>query len=237
MDAITIFFIVILYSFIQSISGVGILLFGTPTLLLLDYSFINALWILLPVSCALSITQIVTSIKEIDSHKEVYLFTLPALVISLMIVISFDYLLNIKALIGLMLIVISITRFSNLSLDRFDKAIRKNKTLGYVLIGITHGFTNLGGAPLSVIVSSIHSKNTKITTNIAFCYFILALSQLIILSLFQREFFDYKYLVLIPFVISNFLLLKRYLIKDLNTKFFKLFMNIIILMFGIACII
>ena len=49
---------VVVTSVIQSIFGVGVLLFGTPILLLLGYEFIYALTILLPISIAINSLQI-----------------------------------------------------------------------------------------------------------------------------------------------------------------------------------
>ena len=54
-------FIIILYSIVQSFYGVGILLLGTPTLIYLEYSFIDTLNILIPPSITISIIQILTT--------------------------------------------------------------------------------------------------------------------------------------------------------------------------------
>ena len=40
------YFVIFLFSGVQSIFGVGLLLFGTPTLLLLGYPYADTLWIL-----------------------------------------------------------------------------------------------------------------------------------------------------------------------------------------------
>ena len=70
--------IVFIFSIIQSIFGVGLLLFGTPTLLLLGYSYEVTLWTLLPASITISIIQIVRGYIYIKVNKEVYFFTIPA---------------------------------------------------------------------------------------------------------------------------------------------------------------
>ena len=49
---------VIVTSIIQSVFGVGVLLFGTPLLLLLGYDFIDALIVLLPIYIAINALQI-----------------------------------------------------------------------------------------------------------------------------------------------------------------------------------
>ena len=46
---------------LQSIFGVGLLLFGTPTLLYYNYSFSETLFILLPISITISIIQFFSS--------------------------------------------------------------------------------------------------------------------------------------------------------------------------------
>ena len=88
--------IVILYSSIQSIIGIGLLLFGTPTLLLAGYSYPETLWILLPASCSLSLMQIFEGRALIESKRDVFIFTLPALFFSLILVIQLDYIFDIK---------------------------------------------------------------------------------------------------------------------------------------------
>ena len=65
MEDLTLYIIVIILSIIQSIFGVGILLFGTPTLIYLDYSFINTLNILLPCSLLISFFQLNFNTKSI----------------------------------------------------------------------------------------------------------------------------------------------------------------------------
>lgn len=41
----------------QSIFGIGLLIFGTPIFLLIDYSFVETLNILLPISITISLLQ------------------------------------------------------------------------------------------------------------------------------------------------------------------------------------
>ena len=45
---------------IQSIFGIGLLLFGTPTFLMLGYDFINTLNFLLPISIVISSLQLIS---------------------------------------------------------------------------------------------------------------------------------------------------------------------------------
>ena len=60
-DYIIILAIVAALSVIQSIFGMGVLIFGTPTLLLLGYDFITAIGILVPASFTISLLQVATA--------------------------------------------------------------------------------------------------------------------------------------------------------------------------------
>ena len=72
------------FSIFQSIFGIGILLFGTPTFLLLGYDFFNVLNILLPHSIVISFLQMITS-KNKDFHLKynIIKYCIPSLLLSL----------------------------------------------------------------------------------------------------------------------------------------------------------
>ncbi|MEO1884510.1 MAG: hypothetical protein ABGX28_00615, partial [Methylococcales bacterium] len=91
---------VIATTIIQSVFGVGVLLFGTPILLLLGYDFINALSILLPISIAINSLQILKHYQGIDVgfYKNVLLYTLPFVVLFLFFVSIAK--ININMLVG-----------------------------------------------------------------------------------------------------------------------------------------
>ena len=57
---------------IQSIFGIGLLLFGTPTFLLLGYDFLNTLNFLLPISIIISFLQFIS--PKINFSKIFLLF-------------------------------------------------------------------------------------------------------------------------------------------------------------------
>jgi len=57
---------VVVTSFIQSIFGVGVLLFGTPLLLLQGYDFIEAVIFLLPISVSINLIQIAKDYQSVD---------------------------------------------------------------------------------------------------------------------------------------------------------------------------
>ena len=76
------FLIIFSLCIFQSIFGVGLLLFGTPAFLMLDYSFISTLMTILPVSITISFFQIINK-KNLnkDQMREFNLQSLPFLFI------------------------------------------------------------------------------------------------------------------------------------------------------------
>ena len=56
--------LIIFLVFFQSIFGIGLLLFGTPTFLLLGYNFLEVLSLLLPMSVTISFIQFFSSKKK-----------------------------------------------------------------------------------------------------------------------------------------------------------------------------
>ena len=59
-------FVIVVVSVIQSLFGVGVLLFGTPILLFLGYEFADVLTILLPISLSINLIQIIRDHKHIS---------------------------------------------------------------------------------------------------------------------------------------------------------------------------
>ena len=76
---IGILIVIIVTASIQSLFGVGVLLFGTPLLLLLGYPFLETLLILLPISASINLLQVLKDYREIDLdiYKSILLLTIP----------------------------------------------------------------------------------------------------------------------------------------------------------------
>ena len=101
---IDIFFTILFTSALQSIFGTGILLFGTPVLLMLGNNFQTTLTILLPASILVNCFQIRNNFKNIDQHfyKNLILFCLPGIFIVLYLFQSKE--VNTNFIIGILTI-------------------------------------------------------------------------------------------------------------------------------------
>ncbi|WP_428355439.1 TSUP family transporter [Methyloprofundus sp.] len=176
----------ILTTVIQSLFGVGILLFGTPLLLLLGYDFSYTLSVLLPISIAINMLQVVKHYQYInfDLYKNILLYCIPFIIFFLFIITHIE--VNIGLLIGLFLIYVALKNFY----PRIEQSLRtmiQHEKLYLMIMGIVHGITNLGGSLLTALVHEQgHSKNiTRVT--IAVCYATFAVFQLLTLFIIGYE--------------------------------------------------
>ena len=141
-------------SFIQSIFGVGVLLFGTPLLMLQGYNFFQAVIVLLPISLLINLSQIVKDHKSVDIafYKKIIVYTIPFIVIFLAVLNEIK--INIGLLISVLLLFVAAKDFSARVNNLVNLVVRHERPY-FILMGIVHGLTNLGGPLLTV---AVHSK-------------------------------------------------------------------------------
>ena len=229
--------IIVLFSIVQSLFGVGLLLFGTPTLLLLEYSYSETLWILLPCSLTISLIQVANDYKLIEAKKRAVYFVIPTLILGLVIVLNYFNGLNITKIIGALLILIGVIRFSTKLQTLLVSMVRKNIQLYYVIIGLVHGITNMGGGPLSIVMSSIYYKKQIIRVNVAFVYLILATFQLAVLSIISHTNIRSEVIYLIPITLVSYLFTSKFISLKVNDKKYTFILNVIVLAYGALALI
>jgi len=173
------------FSIIQTLFGVGLLVFGTPTLLLMGYPFTTALLLLLPSSILLSAIQIFVGKNEIEIKKEFIYYSIPLMLLGLFIISAGFFDLDLKLIIGLILLFITAVR----TLKKYHKYLSKifsdNVKIYMAFMGAIHGISNQGGGLLTLYFSTIHNNKLKIRSNIAFCYFTYGAFQLLYLLIFH----------------------------------------------------
>lgn len=216
---------VVVTSVIQSIFGVGVLLFGTPLLLLFGYDFINALIVLLPISVAINSFQILKHYKHIDTgfYKNVLIYTVPFVVLFLFFVTTSK--INIGVLVGFFLVFVALKSYSS-AVERALESLVKYEKIYLAVMGVVHGLTNLGGSLLTAIV---HGKNypkdvTRVT--VAVCYATFAVFQIITL-LFLVDGFEVSFSDNMSFLqvgVIMFLLTEEMVYTSIeNEKYSKIF--------------
>ena len=169
--------VIIVTSFIQSLFGVGVLLFGTPILLLQGYEFHHAIYVLLPVSLSINVIQIVKDHQVIDWNfcRKILTYAVPFIVFFLLIVrsVSIDFGLA----VGLLLLLVAIKDWFRTARNIADMLVRYEKPY-FALMGSIHGLTNLGGPLLTAAVHIKGYEKRIARATIAAAYAMVATSQI-----------------------------------------------------------
>ena len=173
-------------SFIQSIFGVGILLFGTPLLMLQGYNFLQSLIVLLPISLLINLFQIFKdhSAIDLDFYKKILIYTIPFIVIFLIFINKTK--INIGILIGVILLLVAAKDFSIRANKMVNLLVRYEKSY-LIIMGIVHGLTNLGGSLLTAVVHAKDYEKRIIRATIAASYATFAIFQIVTLLVYSFD--------------------------------------------------
>ena len=226
---------------LQSSIGVGILVLGTPFLLILNYNIVEVFFILLPISILTSLINIIIIKIQKKSEKNTiskdltkfFLICVPSIIVGLIILKLFQSYINFNILVSTVIILsiflVTLETKIKFKMNFFRKSI-------LVIVGIIHGLTNSGGTLMSLALSTNNEKNYA-RYYITFFYFVLASFQyLITFIIFKNNFIfpnNYNLIWLIPtgIVIGNFL---NIFVSD---KIYKLLINILAIITSIILLI
>ncbi len=189
LEYIYILAVIIVLSVVQSFFGMGVLVFGTPTLLLMGYDFIPTLGYLLPASFAISLLQVLTAgTSRVPVSPFLYLLCLPGIGIGLGLAKSswLEPLAN--NLIGGTLLLSALVRFWSPSRRLFTVLLEKQLPAYHLAMGLLHGLTNLGGALLAILASATSNDKEAIRYTIAHYYLAFSVIQMLIIGTFIARF-------------------------------------------------
>jgi uncharacterized membrane protein YfcA len=222
---------------IQSVFGVGLLLFGTPTFLLLGYDFANTINILMPVSIVVSFLQFARS--KINDKKfiiEYNFFCLPFLAIFLLLALNYRYVVDFKLFVALLLIFSSLLILNERRFSSLREKFFQFKKFMLIIIGTIHGFTNMGGSFLS-IYSTLISKNKKELARyyISYGYLIMGIIQYFIVLFISFESLNFSKIYYAMIAILIYLPSQK-IFNNINDKSFSKYINFIALLYGIFII-
>ena len=198
--------VIIVTAVIQSIFGVGVLLFGTPLLLIGGYDFVNALTVLLPISLVINLFQIVKGQKLIDLqfYRKLLIYSIPFIVLLLFFTVTLN--IDVSFFIGAFLLFISLKPLSE-TVEKIIAFLFSFDRTYFVVQGIIHGVTNLGGSLLTSKVFSMDIGKAEKRATISLSYFTFALFQILTLVAMGKlvEFnFSYLFVGAIVFALTDF---------------------------------
>ncbi len=223
---------------IQSIFGVGLLLFGTPSFLVLGYDFANTINILMPVSITISALQFFKSkVKDRVFIAEYNIFCVPFLIIFLFLALKFKNLFDFKLLVALLLVISSILILNKKNFSSFTKIFLKLKKIILIGIGSVHGLTNMGGSFLA-IYSTLVSENVKEVTRYYICYgyLIMGLFQYLMVLLISYENLNFTKLYYLLIALLIYFPTQK-IFKNIDDRKFSKYINIIALTYGLLILI
>lgn len=180
--------VVAVFAVVQSLFGVGLLVFGTPTLLLLGSTFADALAILLPASLTISLLQVWRSGGQPAAFVRSFgVWCLAPLGLSLAVILVLDLRTSLNVFVALLLLVFVQLRANPPLNERARGWVARHPRPWLALMGVVHGVSNLGGALLVVYAATRLRRKEDIRALIAFCYACFATLQLVILAVVSPE--------------------------------------------------
>ena len=197
------------FAVLQSIFGIGILFFGTPTLLLLGFPFYETLSILLPASLAVSLFQVIGSgLPDSQRICGYVMWCLAPLAIALTGGLTFGWDLELESIVAATLLLYVIIRLSPRTETMLQHSVRRLPQAWLVAIGTIHGLSNLGGGLLAIFTASRFDNKQAVRSNIAFCYLCFAAIQLGALAILRPDVMHlaqlgYAALAIVVFVIVD----------------------------------
>ena len=238
MELIIEFIIIFVLAVFQSVFGVSLLLFGTPTFLFIGYDFESTLVLLLPVSISISFLQIIYQKSSIQSLVSEYnLFCLPFLVLFLVIAINLGDIVDIRIYVSIFLIISSIVILNKNRIVRMNKYLLKYRKFYLVLIGSIHCFTNMGGGFLSLFSTLVNGEDRVLTRNyISYGYFVMGCIQYITILFIGLNSIDFTklYYVCLPLVLFS---PSQKIFNKIDNQLFMKIINFAALIFGIVALI
>ena len=236
--AIGILLTILITSIIQSIFGVGVLLFGTPLLLILGYDFVNTLTILLPISIAINLLQLIKHYRHIDFsfYKKILIYTIPIVVLFLFIGVRSH--INISLLIGMFLLCVALKNSVG-KVELFLEKWIKYECSYLIIMGLIHGLTNLGGSLLTAIVHGKNYSKDQARITIAACYATFAIFQLITLFILglSSELSYSEHISFLQIGVIVFLLTEEILYRQINNQRYSQLFAAFLFISGILLII
>ena len=225
----------------QSIIGVGVLVLGTPFLLILKFNIVEIFFILLPISIITSLLNLIiinysNKTLEKSSYKEFkkfFIICIPSIFIGLILLKFFENYINFKQLVSFVIF------FSVLLIilkDRIKFRINFFRISILSFVGIVHGLTNSGGTLMSLALS-INNKKDYARLNTTFFYLILATFQyfLTIIIFFDKFIFPKDIKIIIVLIIGT--LIGNLINYFLQSKPYKMIVNLLAILSAIILLI
>jgi|SRR5689334_5795808 len=228
--------LVLVLAAVQSVFGVGLLVFGTPTLLLLGLPFPEVLAYLLPCSVVISTLQVADGGLRLEPiRRKLLAFTAPSVMLgTFLILVVLKRKIDMRQIVGAMLVVTAALRLLGPFRRRMQSFVRAKLSPLLVLLGLIHGASNLGGGFLTLIISSVYDDKQSVRKHIAFGYGLMALIQIAVLFLTTPVRLDTSLWLILPALAAlSYALVGRWMFGATGEAVYQWSLTALIGLFGL----
>lgn len=234
-----IFFVLFICAFIQSIFGIGLLAFGTPSLMLLGLNFELTLSLLLPCSLSVSFLQVMAS-RDIIDRYQIFKFIVcatPMLTVGLLTATHVSVKDFVAFCVGIILILTAILRLKRGARKSLQKFIDRFERSSIVIIGFVHGISNLGGGLLTVFSNLKYVKPESQLAFIAHIYLMFSIVQISVLWLSDKLYVDSLEIFRISLCVATFFGVRVLFLEFSPNKIHQQMLTVLLLSYGLLILI
>ena len=226
--------VILLASVIQSLFGVGVLLLGTPWMLLLGMTFPATLQLLLPISLTISLLQLRRGHLYVDRVllRGIATLTLPAIAVALLA--STRWSPPLEIFVAILVLTFSLQDRVRFIRHGLNQLLRFQRTY-LAMMGFVHGASNLGGSMLTALAfgKALHRDISRAT--IAAGYTLFAVVQLTTLRLagtnWQVDVGTGVRLIVVG--VTTFWLTERYIFSRFDSRRYRIGLEALLIITGL----
>ena len=229
--------VIIACSVVQSVFGMGLLVFGTPSLLLLGFEFAEVLGYLLPASISISAIQVFADGRAaILISRNLWVYCVPMIGAGLALSLFAAGELSIDRIVGGVL-VLSVAGVVVAPMRAFQLSmVRRYSAHYHAVMGIVHGLSNMGGSLLSVYAATRGGNKSETRYLVAYYYFVFSTWQVIVLLATGQ--LDFSYNLATPVIsVPVYLLLGNRVFRYASEPVFKALFTAFMAAYGAALLI
>jgi hypothetical protein len=223
---------------VQSVFGVGLLVFGTPTLLIIGLDFPVILAYLLPCSLVISCLQVRGSggLTLEPIRKEFLIYTAPTVLVATAAAVFLGSPDQTGVAVGTVLMATALLRVLPLGRRAVTTFVRHYRPGLLVGLGVVHGLSNVGGGILTAIVGSTFDDKHSIRRHIAFCYGLMATLQLAVVLLDRPPVQPVLWLALPPLAGAVYLVAGQWLFLKTGRATYQHALTALLAVFGLLLV-
>jgi uncharacterized membrane protein YfcA len=170
----------LVFGFTQSLTGVGVVLFGIPYFMLFGKSYFSSALEVMPISILLSLMIVYRLRNEIGRNEIIFsVIQIPFVFLGFFLITAIQSAL--LYILPIILIGSLFTLFHKFSFIQFPKLSLTSRNFLAIISGWAHGIASQGGAVLLLLSSIDKEDQLKKIATVAFCYLVLCLIQYVLL--------------------------------------------------------